>query len=91
MSNLLFGQSIGTAEAGNGGSANAGADGGAVAAGDINSGGNVGGAIGVGDTHGNVFVSGTNSSNATDMGIGASAGSAAADASGGDHNIAFVS
>ena len=41
-----------TASAGNGGVATASGNGGAVSAGDINSGGNVGSAIAVGDTYG---------------------------------------
>jgi hypothetical protein len=91
VSNLIFGQVAETALAGNGGAANTGANGGAVSAGDINSGGNVGGAIGVGDTHGDVAVAGTNAANSTSLGIGASAGSSLSDASGGDMNVAFVS
>ena len=45
-------QFIDTASAGNGGVATASGNGGAVSAGDINSGGNVGSAIAVGDTDG---------------------------------------
>ncbi len=91
MSNLIFGQVAETALAGNGGAANTGANGGAVSAGDINSGGNVGGAIGVGDSHGDVAVSGTDAVNSTGLGIGANAGTSISDASGGDFNVAFVS
>jgi hypothetical protein len=91
VSDLIFGQSIETASVGNGGAASAAANGGAVAVGDINSGGNVGGAIGVGNTHGDVLVSGPNAANSTSLGVGANAGSAVADASGGDFNVAFVS
>jgi hypothetical protein len=80
------------ASAGNGGVATASANGGAVATGDINSGGNVGNAIGVGDTyHGSVGVDGGMVSNSTNLGISANGGTAIADASGGDYNLAFVS
>ncbi|MBW3632653.1 MAG: hypothetical protein KY456_06465 [Chloroflexi bacterium] len=80
------------ASAGNGGVATASANGGAVGIGDINSGGNAGNAIGVGDTSGgSVGVDGGNIANLTDLGISASGGTAIADASGGDYNLAFVS
>jgi hypothetical protein len=80
------------ASAGNGGVATASANGGAVAIGDINSGGNAGSAIGVGDTWGGpVFVDGGSMGNVTDLGITANGGTAIADASGGDYNLAFVS
>jgi hypothetical protein len=80
------------ASAGNGGVATASANGGAVAIGDINSGGNVGSAIAVGDTAGGpVGVDGGAIANLTDIGVTASGGTAIADASGGDYNLAFVS
>jgi hypothetical protein len=80
------------ASAGNGGVATASANGGAVAIGDINSGGTAGSAIGVGDTSGGpVFVDGGSIANLTDLGITANGGTAIADASGGDYNLAFVS
>jgi hypothetical protein len=80
------------ASAGNGGVATASANGGAVAIGDVNSGGNAGSAIGVGDTWGGpVSVDGGSMANLTDIGVTASGGTAIADASGGDYNIAFVS
>ena len=80
------------ASAGNGGVATASANGGAVAIGDVNSGGNAGSAIGVGDTSGgSVFVDGGVVSNSTDLGISANGGTAIADASGGNYNLAFVS
>jgi hypothetical protein len=83
---------IDVASAGNGGVATASANGGAVAIGDVNSGGNAGSAIGVGDTWGGpVFVDGGSMANLTDLGITASGGTAIADASGGDYNLAFVS
>ncbi|MFM9106540.1 MAG: hypothetical protein ACKOWF_07560 [Chloroflexota bacterium] len=91
MSNLIFAQAVETALAGNGGGSNTGANGGAVSAGDINSGGNIGGAVGVGDSVGQVAVAGTDYSNATSLGIGANAGSSISDASGGEMNVAFVS
>jgi hypothetical protein len=79
------------ASAGNGGVATASANGGAVSVGDINSGGNAGNAIGVGDTVGSVGVDGGDVANLTDLSITASGGTAIADASGGDYNLAFVS
>ena len=80
------------ASAGNGGVATASANGGAVAIGDVNSGGNAGSAIGVGDTWGGpVAVDGGSIANLTDIGVTASGGTAIADASGGDYNLAFVS
>jgi hypothetical protein len=77
------------AAAGNGGTADASANGGAVAVGDVNSGGNVGSAIGVGDTYGSVAVDGGANANATTLDITANGGTAIADASGGDYNIAL--
>jgi hypothetical protein len=80
------------ASAGNGGVATASANGGAVSIGDVNSGGNAGSAIGVGDTWGGpVFVDGGSVGNMTDLSITANGGTAIADASGGDYNLAFVS
>ena len=80
------------ASAGNGGVATASANGGAVAIGDVNSGGNAGSAIGVGDTSGGpVAVDGGSIANLTDLGVSANGGTAIADASGGDYNLAFVS
>lgn len=80
-----------TASAGNGGVATASANGGAVAIGDVNSGGNAGNAIGVGDTYGTVAVDGGAVSNSTSLDVSANGGTAIADASGGDYNLAFVS
>jgi len=80
------------ASAGNGGVATSSASGGAVSIGDVNSGGNAGNAIGVGDTWGgSVGVDGGAVSNLTNLGITANGGTAIADASGGDYNLAFVS
>jgi hypothetical protein len=80
------------ASAGNGGVATASANGGVVSIADINSGGNAGNAIGVGDTSGGpVFVDGGSIANLTDLSITANGGTAIADASGGDYNLAFVS
>jgi hypothetical protein len=80
------------ASAGNGGVATASANGGAVSIEDINSGGNAGNAIGVGDTWGGpVAVDGGSVANLTDLNITANGGTAIADASGGDYNLAFVS
>ena len=79
------------ASAGNGGVATASANGGAVGIGDVNSGGNAGNAIGVGDTYGTVAVDGGSVANLTDLSVSANGGTAIADASGGDYNLAFVS
>jgi hypothetical protein len=79
------------AAAGNGGTADASANGGAVAIGDVNSGGNAGNAIGVGDSVGSVAVDGGAVANSTSLTISADGGTAIADASGGDYNVAFVS
>ena len=96
-----------TASAGNGGVATASANGGAVGIGDVNSGGNAGNAIGIGDTSGGlvcdewgkcehvgggaVNVYGGDVGNATTLSVSANGGTAIADASGGDYNLAFVS
>ena len=80
------------ASAGNGGVATASASGGAVSAGDINSGGNACNAIGIGDTWGGpVGADGGSCLNTTALDITANGGTAIADASGGDYNLAFVS
>ena len=80
------------ASAGNGGVATASANGGAVGTGDINSGGNAGNAIGIGDTYGGpVYADGGAVANSTQLSISANGGTAIADASGGDYNLAFVS
>ena len=85
-------QFIDTASAGNGGVATASANGGAVSVGNINSGGNVCNAIGVGDTWGGpVGVDGGACLNTTALDITANGGTAIADASGGNYNLAFVS
>ena len=77
--------------AGSGGYATASGNGGVVAVGDINSGGNVGNAVAVGDTYGSVWVDGGDVANSTTVGISADGGTAIADASGGSYNTAFVS
>jgi hypothetical protein len=79
------------ASSGNGGVATASANGGAVSLGDVNSGGNAGNAIGVGDTVGTVGVDGGSVANSTDLSVSANGGTAIADASGGNYNLAFVS
>ena len=80
------------AAAGNGGTANASANGGAVSVGDVNSGGNVGGSAAVGDVwDGAVAVDAGDVTTSTSLGISADGGVAIADASGGDFNFAFVS
>ena len=83
---------IDVASAGNGGVATASANGGAVSVGDINSGGNTGCAIGIGDTFGpDPDVTGCTILNTTGLDIAVDGGTAIADASGGDYNLAFVS
>ena len=84
-------QFIDTASAGNGGVATASANGGAVSVGDINSGGNACNAIGIGDTYDDPVVYGGDCLNTTALGITVDGGTAIADASGGDYNLAFVS
>jgi hypothetical protein len=80
------------ASAGNGGVATASANGGAVSVGNINSGGNACNAIGIGDTWGGpVGADGGSCLNTTALDITANGGTAIADASGGDYNLAFVS
>ena len=79
------------ASSGNGGVATASANGGAVSLGDVNSGGNAGNAVGVGYTSGSVWVDGGDVSNSTSIGITADGGTAIADASGGNYNMAFAS
>jgi hypothetical protein len=80
------------ASAGNGGVATSSANGGAVSVGDINSGGNVCNAIGIGDTIGpDPAVYGGDCLNTTALDIAVDGGTAIADASGGDYNLAFVS
>ncbi|MDF3042331.1 MAG: hypothetical protein K0Q71_5037, partial [Thermomicrobiales bacterium] len=75
-----------------GGVATASANGGAVSVGDINSGGNTGCAIGIGDTFGpDPDVTGCTILNTTGLDIAVDGGTAIADASGGDYNLAFVS
>ena len=79
----------GNAAAGNGGVAVAEANGGAVTVGNINSGGNSGNTIVVdGSQGGNVVVDGGSVSNETTIDISADGGTAVADASGGDDNVA---
>lgn len=78
----------GYSSAGNGGIANASADGGVVSIGDIDSGGNVGNVIDVGNTYGGgVYVSGGYVTNDTDVSVSADGGTAISDASGGSGNV----
>lgn len=78
-----------TTASGNGGTADAGANGGAVGTGDVNSGDNAGNGAGVGDTVGDVDVDGGAAANATDLDVEADGGAAIADGSGGDENVAI--
>jgi hypothetical protein len=83
---------IDVASAGNGGVATASASGGAVSIGNINSGGNTGCAIGIGDTFGpDPDVTGCTILNTTALDVAVDGGTAIADASGGNYNLAFVS
>lgn len=89
--NLFFGQVVETALTGNGGAANASATGGAIAGGEINSGSNAGNAISIGDSVGQVAVGGGTIGNALNLNLGVDGGTAIADATGGNYNVAFVS
>ena len=81
-----------TASAGSGGVATAAGNGGAVSADDINSGGNVGSAIAAGDTYGpDPQVYGGDILNQTGLAVEVDGGTAIADATGGNNNLAFVS
>jgi hypothetical protein len=72
--------------------ATAAGNGGAVSAGNINSGGNVGSAIAVGDTYGpDPDVYGGDILNDTAMAVAVDGGTGIADATGGNNNLAFVS
>ena len=77
------------AAAGNGGVSMANAGGGAVAIGDVFTGGNVGNITRVGNTWGDLWVDGGATANSLDFGITAAGGVGIADSSGGDDNIAF--
>jgi hypothetical protein len=80
------------AAAGNGGTADASANGGAILTGDVNSGLNSGSAVVVGDVwDGAVAVDAGDVSSSTTLTLDADGGTAIADASGGDFNFAFVS
>lgn len=83
-------QRIDTASAGNGGVGSAGANGGAVSLGDINSGGTTGNALGAGNTWGPVRVDGGDAFNSTVVDVASDAGTAIADASGADENLAAI-
>lgn len=75
--------------AGNGGTAEASANGGAVLLGSVNSGDNSGSRIGVGDSWGQVIIGGGSMANTTGIAVSAEGGVGISDASGGDDNIAF--
>ena len=77
------------AAAGNGGTADCAANGGAVAIGDVTSGANVGTGIGIGDTVGGVAADAGSMANATDLSVAANGGASICDASAGDDNVAF--
>src|SRR5919112_1481018 len=94
VKSVAFAQDEGTdiASAGNGGVATASGNGGAVSAGDINSGGNVGSAIAVGNTYGpDPDVYGGDILNETGLAVAVDGGPGIADATGGNNNLAFVS
>jgi hypothetical protein len=84
-------QYIDTAASGNGGVATSSASGGAISAGDINSGGNVCNAIAIGNTYADPDVYGGDCLNTTSLGLAVNGGTAIADSSGGNYNLAFVS
>jgi hypothetical protein len=85
-------QFVDTASAGNGGVATASGNGGVASAGDINSGGNAGNAIAVGNTYGmDPDVYGGDILNQTGLAVEVDGGTAIADATGGNNNLAFVS
>ena len=79
--------------AGNGGVTRSSADGGIVVINEINSGGNQGNTIGVGTSvrRGGFSINGGTVNNSTNIDIDASGGTAIADASGGDDNLAAAS
>ena len=81
-----------TAAAGNGGTSDASANGGAIGIDDLNSGGNSGSSIAVGDVaDGALAIDGSDVSSSTSLSLSADGGTAISDASGGDGNFAFVS
>lgn len=81
-----------TAASGNGGTADASGSGGAIAIGDLNTGGNTGAAISVGAVDdGSVAIDGGGGENSLSLTISSDGGTAISDASGGDSNFAFVS
>ena len=87
-----------TASAGNGGRANASADGGIVVIGEINSGDNQGNTVSTGDIGGGAYgecgsaaIDGGSVDNSTNINIDAGGGTAIGDASGGNDNLAAVS
>lgn len=77
-----------TVAAGNGGTGDCAANGGALAAVDVNSGANVGAAIRAGDTRGSVDVGGGAMANLTGLDATLGGGTGVCDATGGDDNIA---
>lgn len=78
-----------TAAAGNGGTGDGFANGGAAAMGDLNSGDNVGNELGLGDTGGG-DISGGSIANSTELTAALDGGTGIVDASGGEYNIAFT-
>jgi hypothetical protein len=77
------------AGAGNGGTGNCGANGGAAGLGTINSGGNAGSDIGIGDTIGEVDVYGGNWAWATRVRANQNGGTAVCSGPGGGFNVGF--
>ena len=87
---------LGRANAGNGGDANANANGGRITLGDINSGTNTGNVLRVGSVQpkncgagSRVNINGGTSANTTNVTLSANGGIAVSDASGGDDNVAI--
>jgi hypothetical protein len=79
-----------TMAAGNGGACDCSANGGALAAGDVNSGADVGATIGIGDTLGSVDAGGGAMAKSTDLSASLDGGTGVCAAPGADENIAFT-
>lgn len=78
-----------TIAAGNGGTGDCAANGGALATGDVNAGENLGSMIEVGDSRGNVDASGGAMANTTALDASLNGGAGICDVSGADDNIVF--
>lgn len=76
--------------AGNGGTGDGWANGGAVSLGNVNSGGNTGATISLGNSWGNVDVTPASIANSTSFSVNANAGIAISDGSGAADSVAFI-